>query len=279
MSDTMDSSGGQQYEPSQEPKKPPSYEPAPEPKPEPEIPPAVEPEPPASGPVSPDPSAPNPSAAPDPSAPVPPAATEEPLADYTTPGPTIESVSRGVEELHAAAFAAAAEPTEADLVEASWLDDPIAAEEEASWEDAVAREDAAASAREAAERAAKAARAPAARSAASSELRPLTEDEEKLFATLSHLSVFFLPIIGPLLVLLFNQKRSAWVSAQAREAFNFHINLVLLSFVSVLAIPILIGLCGFAYVGIASLVLPIIGTIQTLAGKDFRYPWILRFLR
>jgi len=57
----------------------------------------------------------------------------------------------------------------------------------------------------------------------------LAADDEEVWSLLSHVSVFLLPIIGPLMVMQTAAKRSSYVRHHAAEALNSQITMVLLA--------------------------------------------------
>ena len=62
-------------------------------------------------------------------------------------------------------------------------------------------------------------------------------DEQKLWGLLSHLSLFVLAIIGPVIVMQTLGKRSQYVRYHAAEALNFHITVL----TAAIVIPLLSG--------------------------------------
>ncbi|MBX9573498.1 MAG: DUF4870 domain-containing protein [Candidatus Obscuribacterales bacterium] len=87
----------------------------------------------------------------------------------------------------------------------------------------------------------------------------------------------------PIAVLLLND--DPFVKDSAKEAINFQITMIILTaiagalFVSVLGIPL--ALLMFAYIGIASLIFPIIAIVSVCADpeKTYRYPLTVRLIK
>jgi uncharacterized Tic20 family protein len=122
-----------------------------------------------------------------------------------------------------------------------------------------------------------------------------------VLAGLAHLSVFFAPVIFPLIIWIATRKSSPYTSYQGKQAFFFHLFFWVLS-VAAVAVFIFYGgffgpnspffspigssspsdfspffvILGFdAILGILSLVqtiFSIIGAVQTFQGKPFHYP-------
>jgi hypothetical protein len=84
----------------------------------------------------------------------------------------------------------------------------------------------------------------------------------------------FVGVIAPLVLWLVKREESPYLDAVGKEVINFQINL---------GVAVLVGLlmCVFPgiIIGIAGLVLIIIGAIKTNEGKFYRYPWIYRIIK
>jgi uncharacterized Tic20 family protein len=77
---------------------------------------------------------------------------------------------------------------------------------------------------------------------------------EKIFAGVAHLSMFFLPIVLPLVIWLAEKDRLPYASEQGKQAFWFHILFPVVFFVL------------FAGIGIVSVILTIIAGVLGIAG-------------
>jgi uncharacterized Tic20 family protein len=109
--------------------------------------------------------------------------------------------------------------------------------------------------------------------------QPLSPSEEHVWALLAHLSVFVLAIIAPILIMVVFGKRSAFVDNQSKEALNFHITVLIASFVSFLLCFVLIGFVLLPTVIIGSMVLGVIAALKANQGEWYRYPLTIRFIR
>jgi uncharacterized Tic20 family protein len=107
---------------------------------------------------------------------------------------------------------------------------------------------------------------------------PMTPSDERLWALLAHLSIFVLSIIGPIIILVVFGKRSAFVADQSKEALNFHITVLIATFVSFLLCFVLVGFVLLPVVIIGSIVLGVIGGLQANQGIPYRYPVTLRLV-
>jgi uncharacterized Tic20 family protein len=128
---------------------------------------------------------------------------------------------------------------------------------------------------------------------------PSASNSDNVLAGLAHLSVFFAPIILPLVVWLAMRNSSPYVSRQGKQAFFFHLFFTALTFVTFILLyagffsvviastsgsgtpdlggfsPFLLILGFYVVIGIVSLVeiiFSIIGAVQAFQGKPFHYP-------
>lgn len=108
-------------------------------------------------------------------------------------------------------------------------------------------------------------------------------DDERLWATLAHLSAFLgfvgIPVIGPLVVLLIFGNRSQYVRHHSVEALNFNITMFIAGLISGLLILVLIGFVLLPIIAIVWVVLTIVATIAANHGEWYRYPLTLRLVR
>ena len=107
---------------------------------------------------------------------------------------------------------------------------------------------------------------------------PLSPSDERLWALLAHLSIFVLSLIGPILILVILGKRSAFVADQSKEALNFHITVLIASFVGFLLCFVVVGFVLLPMVIIGSMVLGVLAAVQAHQGVAYRYPVTLRLV-
>jgi len=106
---------------------------------------------------------------------------------------------------------------------------------------------------------------------------------ERNWAVAAHLSgfvaaFFALGFLGPLVVLLAEGRRSAYVRAHAVEALNFNLSVLLWLLISGVLVLVLIGIPMLVGVGILYLVSSILGAMAASRGDTFRYPLTVRFV-
>ena len=102
---------------------------------------------------------------------------------------------------------------------------------------------------------------------------------DKIWSMLSHLSALLgVGFVLPLVVYLAMRRESEYVAANAREALNFHISVLIYSLCCIPLVFILIGIPLLIVLGLGSLVLAIIATIKASDGQCYRYPLTLRLV-
>lgn len=113
----------------------------------------------------------------------------------------------------------------------------------------------------------------------------LITSEERMWRVIAHLSGL-LAFVGPLVVYLVQQHRSAAVTREAKESLNFQISIA----IYFLAVMIAGTALTFAVVGVfllmlapiiplAGAILSIVGGVKANASGAFRYPVTVRFVR
>jgi uncharacterized Tic20 family protein len=105
-----------------------------------------------------------------------------------------------------------------------------------------------------------------------------TQDEKNLALIMHVLSLVGFSLIGPLIVWLIKKDESAFIDKQGRELLNFQISIAIYAIICIPLCFILIGFPMLFAVGIASLILTIIGLIRATEGKIYRFPLTIRML-
>jgi len=95
--------------------------------------------------------------------------------------------------------------------------------------------------------------------------------ENRLLAVLAHVSMFFLPLILPL-VLMLVKNNEPFVRHHATQALVFHLIFWAASAISGFLMFVLIGFILLPIVSIFGLVVTIIAVIRTLDSDYYRYP-------
>lgn len=108
---------------------------------------------------------------------------------------------------------------------------------------------------------------------------PLSESDERLYATLSHAGVIIFGFIPPLIFWLIYRERSRFVEDQAKEALNWSILMTIAAFVGGLTVLLVIGVFILIAVAIATIVFGIIAAMAANKGTLYRYPFNWRIIK
>lgn len=106
------------------------------------------------------------------------------------------------------------------------------------------------------------------------------QGNDKIWSILSHLSSFIgLPFLLPIAVYFAFRRDSAYVTAHASEALNFHLSLLIYT-IACVPLIFLAGLGALLIGGmwLASLVFAIIATVKASNGETYRYPLTIRMV-
>lgn len=106
----------------------------------------------------------------------------------------------------------------------------------------------------------------------------MTDSDQRMWATLAHLSPILFGFLGPLVIYLLMKDKGHFVRNQSLEALNFQITLTIVMIVSVILWLIIIGIVITIVAGVAALVLMIMAAIAANRGEEYRYPLTLRLV-
>jgi len=108
---------------------------------------------------------------------------------------------------------------------------------------------------------------------------PLSPSDERLWATLTHISIPFFGIIGPLIAYLVFKDRSPWLKESVTEALNFSILYTVAQVVSSILIAVVVGAILLPLIGLAALILCILAAIASNKGEQYKYPVNWRLIK
>ncbi|MFV0633294.1 DUF4870 domain-containing protein [Demequina sp.] len=111
--------------------------------------------------------------------------------------------------------------------------------------------------------------------------QPLSEQDERTFGLLTHLSAILIGLFGPLIFWLIYRERSGFLNDQGKEALNFNI-LIAIAYVAASILTVVsFGLLGFLLfvVWVVALVFQIIGGLAANKHQAYRYPFNLRLVK
>ncbi len=102
--------------------------------------------------------------------------------------------------------------------------------------------------------------------------------DDKNIAVLTHIGGIFFGFIPGLIVWLLKKDDNAYLGAQAREALNFQITMIIAYMAAGVLSFLLIGFLLFPLLWVANLVLCIIAATKVSKGEDYQYPFALRLI-
>jgi uncharacterized protein len=120
--------------------------------------------------------------------------------------------------------------------------------------------------------------------------QPLSADDDKLWASLSHFGNI-VSFIAPLIIWLVLKDRGSRVATEGKEALNWGINVAgviivaeivsaILAFIPIvgLILGVLIGIVIFA-IAVVNLIFAIMGGVKVQGGGSYRYPINYRWIK
>ena len=105
-----------------------------------------------------------------------------------------------------------------------------------------------------------------------------SQDVKTLAIVMHVFGLIGLPILGPLIVWIMKKDQSPYLDAQGRELLNFQISYFIYAVAGCLSLLVLIGLLLLPVIGVAWIVLTIVGLVSAADGKLYRFPLIIRML-
>ena len=108
---------------------------------------------------------------------------------------------------------------------------------------------------------------------------PLSPSDERMWATLTNISIPFFGFIGPLITYLLFRDRDPWLREATAEALNFSILYGIAQLISSILIAVTIGGILLSLFWIAALVLCILAAVATNKGEQYKYPVNWRLIK
>lgn len=114
--------------------------------------------------------------------------------------------------------------------------------------------------------------------------QPLNPTDEKLWATLTHISpvvagIVGLPFLGPLIIYLVLRDRGPFIRWHSAQSLNFQLTVLIAYIVSGLLTLVVVGFFLLIAVAIASLVFMILAAIAANRGEYYKYPLTIQFVQ
>jgi uncharacterized Tic20 family protein len=110
---------------------------------------------------------------------------------------------------------------------------------------------------------------------------PLMNDsDQRMWATLGHISGLLFGFLGPLVVFLVMKERGHFIRNQSLEALNFQITVTIAVVAGIIlgVVTLGIGFIVLPVIGVGALVLMIMAAIAANRGEEYRYPLTLRLV-
>jgi uncharacterized Tic20 family protein len=109
--------------------------------------------------------------------------------------------------------------------------------------------------------------------------QPMTDSDQRLWASLGHFGGIIIGFIAPLIVMLVYGERSAYVKRHSVEGLNFQITMAIAHIVAAILWIVLIGiLLTFALV-VVNIIFCIIAGMAANKGQEYRYPVNIRLVK
>jgi uncharacterized Tic20 family protein len=106
----------------------------------------------------------------------------------------------------------------------------------------------------------------------------MSDSDQRMWATLAHVSGILFSFLGPLVIYLVMKDKGHFIRNQSLEALNFQITVTIAMIVSAILIVLIIGIVLLLAVGVAALVLMIMAAVAANRGEEYRYPLTLRLV-
>lgn len=107
---------------------------------------------------------------------------------------------------------------------------------------------------------------------------PMSPQDQRLWATLTHIGGIFFPILVPLIAYLVLKDRGAFIAQHTRTALNFHLTALIGYIVSGFLVLLIIGFFTMFAIGILVIIFAIIAATKANAGEQYEYPLTIRFV-
>ena len=108
-----------------------------------------------------------------------------------------------------------------------------------------------------------------------------TEEQERQYAMFTHLSMIIAQFLGPLIGYLVLKDKSEFLKQQTASALNFGISITIYSVAAWILTTVTFGLLFLLplAVGVAALVLVILGGLAANRGELYKYPLSITFIK
>jgi uncharacterized protein len=109
--------------------------------------------------------------------------------------------------------------------------------------------------------------------------QPMSPEDQRLWATLTHVGGIFFNFIAPLVAYLVLRDRGGFIREHTRVALNFHITMAIAYVVASILTIVLIGALLFPVIAIITIVFGIMAAVAANRGEFYRYPLSIEFIK
>ncbi|MET3451517.1 DUF4870 domain-containing protein [Curtobacterium sp. 1544] len=109
--------------------------------------------------------------------------------------------------------------------------------------------------------------------------QPMSPEDQRLWATLTHIGGIFFNFIAPLVAYLVLRDRGGFIREHTRVALNFHITMAIAYAVGTLTVWLGIGVLIALAAGVLSIVFGIMAAVAANRGEFYRYPLSIEFIK
>jgi uncharacterized Tic20 family protein len=103
--------------------------------------------------------------------------------------------------------------------------------------------------------------------------------DEKTMSMIAHAGGIFFGFLPALVVYLMKKDESSYIKAEATEALNFQITLMIAYMVASVLVFVLIGLLLLPLIWVASVIFMIMAAIAVNNGQSYTYPFNIRLIK
>ncbi|WP_309146953.1 MULTISPECIES: DUF4870 domain-containing protein [unclassified Curtobacterium] len=109
--------------------------------------------------------------------------------------------------------------------------------------------------------------------------QPMSPEDQRLWATLTHIGGIFFTVVAPLVAYLVLRDRGGFIREHTRVALNFHITMAIAYFVGSLTSVFGVGFLIILAAAIVSLIFSIMAAVAANQGQFYRYPLSIEFIK
>ncbi|HEY8591069.1 MAG TPA: DUF4870 domain-containing protein [Naasia sp.] len=107
----------------------------------------------------------------------------------------------------------------------------------------------------------------------------MSPQDQRLWATLTHIGGIFLGVIAPLITFLVFKDRGAFVREHTKTALNFQITMTIAAIIAIPLWFVLIGVLLTFAVVIVVIIFSIIAALKANAGEHYSYPLTIPLIK